>query len=232
MPGISATASGDDLQNKIDSCIKELDAAANHLPCTVVVHNVRTFCVEYMSQRGLDKLETTMEELRALGPDYHHRFFNPVDSAEYVPKIMGLLQRKIPGEEVAYFQQVRKRPGADYHWYLSTTKVLMCDDEGQPLLSVTCAFAIDSMHRLTAQAARLLAENNFLRANWSKLQTLGRREKEVLSRMARGEASRAIAEALHLSPTTVDTHRRNIKRKLGIRSTEELQQFARVADLI
>ena len=55
---------------------------------------------------------------------------------------------------------------------------------------------------------------------------LGRREREVLQLTAEGHRSRAIAEQLAISPATVETHRRNIMRKLGIHSVAELTKYA------
>jgi two-component system, NarL family, invasion response regulator UvrY len=44
------------------------------------------------------------------------------------------------------------------------------------------------------------------------------REKEVLVCLAKGLSTKSIAEALHLSPHTVQTHRKSIIKKLGIKS--------------
>jgi DNA-binding NarL/FixJ family response regulator len=57
-------------------------------------------------------------------------------------------------------------------------------------------------------------------------ETLGAREREVLQLLAEGLTSGEIAERLHLSTRTVDTHRRNIMRKLGLHSVAELTKFA------
>ena len=55
---------------------------------------------------------------------------------------------------------------------------------------------------------------------------LGRREREVLRLIAEGERSAAIAEALHISAATVEVHRRNIMRKLGLHTVAELTRYA------
>jgi DNA-binding NarL/FixJ family response regulator len=52
------------------------------------------------------------------------------------------------------------------------------------------------------------------------------REQEVLRHIANGEANKQIARALDLSVRTVETHRLNIKRKLGIEGQAEFIKFA------
>ncbi|MBB5041053.1 response regulator transcription factor [Shinella fusca] len=78
-------------------------------------------------------------------------------------------------------------------------------------LQQACA-ALD-MRAERAEAAHLVAQ-------------LTEREREVLDMVGRGWSTREIAESLHLSPRTVDTHRANIAQKLG---TTSVAEFARLA---
>lgn len=55
---------------------------------------------------------------------------------------------------------------------------------------------------------------------------LSDREREVLQLVAEGRSSRDIAERLHVSTTTVDTHRKHIMDKLGLHSVAELTKYA------
>jgi DNA-binding NarL/FixJ family response regulator len=55
---------------------------------------------------------------------------------------------------------------------------------------------------------------------------LSGREREVLQMLAEGKSSRKIAERLHVSVTTVDTHRKHIMDKLGFRTIAELTKYA------
>jgi DNA-binding NarL/FixJ family response regulator len=55
---------------------------------------------------------------------------------------------------------------------------------------------------------------------------LARREREVLRLIAEGIRSPAIAEQLHVSLATIEAHRRNIMRKLGLRTVAELTKHA------
>jgi DNA-binding NarL/FixJ family response regulator len=91
--------------------------------------------------------------------------------------------------------------------------------------------AIEEVHRggspMSSQIARMLVEKFQERNRASDTATqLTPREGEVLGLAAKGYRSKEIAEALSLSPQTVETHFRNIYEKLHVRSrTEAVVRF-------
>ena len=58
------------------------------------------------------------------------------------------------------------------------------------------------------------------------LPTLTSREREVIQLMAEGKSTKEVACLLDVSTKTVDTHRRNLMRKLNLHSVSELVLFA------
>jgi DNA-binding NarL/FixJ family response regulator len=60
---------------------------------------------------------------------------------------------------------------------------------------------------------------------------LSDRELEVLEMLGQGISTADIAKQLHLSPKTVEAHRENLKRKLGLRNATELLRYAIAASL-
>jgi len=82
-------------------------------------------------------------------------------------------------------------------------------------------------------AGRVLAVYSSRRdAEWSELNLLTDREKEILKLVAEGHTSKEVADILSISPKTADNHRANILRKLGLRNIHELTRFAREHDLV
>ncbi len=77
---------------------------------------------------------------------------------------------------------------------------------------------------------KLLSENEKLK-NQLKVYRLSEREKEVLKLIAQGYTSKEIAEMLHISKLTVDTHRKNIQQKLGAANMAELIKVGMQSDL-
>ncbi|MEM6722000.1 MAG: response regulator transcription factor [Bacteroidota bacterium] len=55
---------------------------------------------------------------------------------------------------------------------------------------------------------------------------LTKREKEVLKLIALGDSSKIISEKLMIATTTVNTHRKNLVEKVGVRNSKELIRFA------
>ena len=55
---------------------------------------------------------------------------------------------------------------------------------------------------------------------------LGEREEQVLCLIADGYSSKQIARNLHIAPSTVEVHRRNIMRKVGLHKVADLTRYA------
>jgi len=52
------------------------------------------------------------------------------------------------------------------------------------------------------------------------------REREVIQLIAEGKSTKEVAEVLHVSVKTIETHRQNVMRKLRISSVAELTKYA------
>lgn len=220
-------------ESGLDEKLNALKSIDKELPVVVIVMNVLKSYVEYMSPRGCRQLGVTLEELREMGPKYYDTFFNPHDVADYLPKIIAMLDA--PAEAnmiVTFFQQVRMAHSRDWAWHLGTSRVFLRDANGMPTHVITCATPIDPLHHVTGKVNRLLEENNFLRRNQHIFSSLTRREKEILRLLALGLSAAEIAGKASISEKTAVTHRRNIKAKIGAQSSYDLTSFAQAFDLI
>jgi len=64
----------------------------------------------------------------------------------------------------------------------------------------------------------------------SRMQRLSPREMEVVSRVSAGLPNKSIARELEISVKTIEKHRANAVRKLGVQSTPEMVRIAVLAD--
>lgn len=79
---------------------------------------------------------------------------------------------------------------------------------------------------LGRKVAEMVADNVGRASSASPLDSLSKRERQVLQLVAEGHSSARIAAALHLSPKSVDTYRSRLMRKLHIGDVAGLVKFA------
>ena len=222
----------EDQQKKIEDKVAQISAVANDMPGVVIIHNIFTYSVEYISPKGEALLGFSLEEIKKMGPEYFSRFFNPENINDFLPKIAVLIERNIMEENTSFFEQVKTVKSQEWEWHISSVKILMRDDQQKPLLAITIAIPVEPIHHITPKVARLLEENIFIKKHQADFNKLSKRECEVLRLLALGKSSPETGEALFISTTTVETHRKNIKRKLNTNSFFELCQYASAFDLI
>jgi DNA-binding CsgD family transcriptional regulator len=212
--------------------LNEVSRLGHLVPGVVMVHDLTDFSIVYMNQTGLDILGLSLEALVNMKTEYYSRYFSRDDEELNIPKVTAMLQRNQENELIAMFQPVRSGEQGPWVWYCTSLKVLIRDADRRPLYTIAVAIPIDPEHHLSNKISRLLSENDFLRKHHDKFSKLTRQEKKVLARLATGFSSVDIAQEMHISPFTADTHRRNIKKKLGTSNTYELAQYAHAFDLI
>lgn len=79
----------------------------------------------------------------------------------------------------------------------------------------------------TSREIVLAKENdNTFNSSFSVISQLSPKEKEIIKHVANGLSSKEIAENLFISVHTVDTHRRNLLKKLNLNNTASLVGFA------
>jgi DNA-binding NarL/FixJ family response regulator len=93
--------------------------------------------------------------------------------------------------------------------------------------------AIEAAHRgrmyISMEAAQTIARPV---ATQPELPILTSREKEVLALIAEGMTNNEIAEKLFISPLTVDSHRKNLLAKFGVKNTAAMVKYGMEAGFI
>jgi DNA-binding NarL/FixJ family response regulator len=93
----------------------------------------------------------------------------------------------------------------------------ICDAALDPMLHAVVD-KVDACETLVVEIAELIG------APPQRTPPLSQREEQVLALIGQGLPNRRIAERLGLSVNTVDTHRRNISLKLGVKGGELVRQ--------
>lgn len=220
-----------DVRKIVEQKLAALDAIADELP-VFIVHDVRDFSVVYLSPNGLRLLGTELKEVRRIGQEYFTRFFNPDDVAFYLPKFKERLKTGDRSKWFSFFQQVTTGKERGFEWYLSAARPFVYDERGEPLLSLTFALQLDPNHHLAEKAERLMEENLLLKDNYQRYASLTAREKELLQYIASGVKTAEISDRVYISEKTLNTHRRNIKKKLGVKSHYDMIKLAQAFNLV
>lgn len=100
---------------------------------------------------------------------------------------------------------------------------------GEQLVRAIKSVAQGETYFCPGTAATLVAanqRNDSSHKNGNNNKRLGRREMEVLRLLTQGMSSPQISVELHIAPSTVDVHRRNIMEKLDLHSVAELTKYA------
>lgn len=183
--------------------------------------------VEYLSKPGLAHFGMSLADVHELGAT----FFDNILSIETKQIIMPrMLDYSINGSSNSLytdFQFFRRAEGQPYEAHLSSVKLLKGKD-----LVATVTLPVNSLSQSTNKMERLLGENIFLRKNYAKFATLTKREKEILTLIAKGNSNTEIGDMLFISGNTVRTHRNKIFSKLEIKHISQLIKYAYAFDLI
>lgn len=124
-----------------------------------------------------------------------------------------------------------------------SSKIILLTMESNPNIVDKCRMegAIGYLPKSISKKALIQALNNAIEGiptfpestgentqgleTYSKLNILSKREKEIAYLIAEGLTSAEIAEKLFLSDLTVNTHRRNLIQKLGLKNSAQLVAF-------
>ena len=128
-----------------------------------------------------------------------------------------------------------KRKDGEYLNLMEQVYTLEVDQNGRPAILLGNVIILDTKEVLPVRMAlKNISESGFSETFYSKTyrtvpEAIGGvtdRELDILRNLAAGKTSKEIGKELHISPHTVDTHRRNLLSKLGCRSVVDLAQVA------
>ncbi|MDK7375737.1 MULTISPECIES: LuxR C-terminal-related transcriptional regulator [Weeksella] len=204
------------------------------IPASIVVHSLSEGVpqqIVYMNTWGCHHLGVELEELNALRAQYYEEFFVQEDLEDIYPKLFRYCNEGDHATQLNFFQRVKLYKADKHRWFYTVCKLLEKNDADQQRL-IMLSTPIDGVGALMEKVKRVLDENEYITRNYKKFALLTKREKEILTLLSIGKSSIEIADQLFISKETVATHRKNIIRKLEVKSFAELLRFALAFDLV
>ena len=215
----------------------ELDQFLPYSSTFFCVTNTQDLSFKYISKNlraciGLDKITLEKKGMR-----YFWSLIHPDDIDKWLKALNGLMNFTLTEIEEAdrinmsYSWNYRlKHADGDYVNVIQNTTPLEFDSQMKPIIGLAHYTVIHSNVVLPITGtAKYLNENLEFETkyfnNFSQNLLEGgltNRERDIVRLLVLNYSSKKIAKKLNISPNTVDTHRRNILKKLNITSTGEL----------
>lgn len=224
------------LEKHIEKII-ELDV---YLPCSSTffcITNTQDLSFDYISKNMKACLGFNVNDLKAQGMRYFWSRMHPEDLnlwLKALDELMDFTLNEIDGPKrraMSYTWNYRLKNSKDeYVNVVQNTTPLEFDADKKPIIGLAHYTVLDSKIKLDITAsAKLLNEKNEYETiyfnNFSQhilAKEISNRERDIIRLLVLSYTSKQIADRLNISPNTVDTHRRNILKKLNISSTGEL----------
>jgi len=224
------------LKKHIEKII-DLDTYLPYSSTFFCIANTQNLSFEYMSKNmyaclGIDYRELKLKGMKCLWTRIH-----PEDLHIWIKALNELMHftlNEIPIEDrirVSYTWNYRLKDGNDnYVNIVQNTSPLEFDSEGKPIIGLAhyTVFSGSIDMQVCASAKLLNAHNEYETIyfnNFSEkllLDGISNRERDIIRLLILNYTSKGIAKKLGITANTVDTHRRNILKKLNITSTGEL----------
>lgn len=166
----------------------------------------------------------TREEINMLGYEYFVKvmhpdeLFVPVDSIDFLKNI---------SDDFTYGGVGRIKPkGAEYYlWHSFSTRVFKRKKDGTPWQFIGVSFLLNENVQTDRLFLDIIKDNLKIR-NQTLLKCISKREKEIIKLIANGNNTEEISKILNLSEHTINTHRKNILKKLELHNSTALVNFA------
>ncbi|MDD5570940.1 MAG: LuxR C-terminal-related transcriptional regulator [Bacteroidales bacterium] len=162
------------------------------------------------------------EEIITMGIDYPANYYH-IDDYKKLNEIIDYFKND-KGESHSTLFRVKNAKGEILKLYTTRT-LFKRKPDGTPWLVLAISVNLSTPVDTGAQIEELLKENIRLK-NQLLIKSLTAREEEVLKLIVQGLSNKEIAVNLFISVNTVDTHRKNLLRKLNAKNVAALVCFA------
>jgi DNA-binding NarL/FixJ family response regulator len=137
---------------------------------------------------------------------------------------MQQIERRVPGVRVLILSMYADEAYVTRAIRAGASGYLLKDSADMDLIKGISAVA-QGKSFFSPAAARVIVDNYARPAATGvadRFESLSEREREVFQLVAEGYSNKEVAELLHISPATVETHRAHVMEKLDLHSTAEL----------
>lgn len=136
-----------------------------------------------------------------------------------------LIKSKLPSTRVLILTMHQAEHIVDEALDAGANGFLFKADASREIINAVNALLHDKPY-FTGSVARMILEGYLRSKGDTPTQRLSAREREILQLLAEGHTTKEVADRLKLSVKTGETHRANLMKKIGARSTAGLVRYA------
>lgn len=206
---------------------EDFTTIADQIPYAVHLNNSETLEVMEANKMHAKITGYHLNEIREMGMEYLENHVHP-HTMESVPKLLTLYKNMGPHQTFSFVQYVKLHKDRNFSPLITFTKSTKLPDNRVVGLSPKTKDFGD----MSSKMEQIVRMDEFKLKHFKQFQQLTDREVEVLSLLANGLNNPKIADKLFLSRQTVETHRKNLKRKLELRSFRDLMRYAFAFNLV
>ncbi len=184
----------------------------------------------YFNPTAVNYFGVTNEELNKLGFNYLLQYLHPVNFNVITSHINYFSNPENYSKPLSYIYYIKAKHS--YRWLYNCTQVATLSKDGKAKYIVVHGADISCYLEGKKKITKFRKDAQFISANRKTFESLSEREKMILKLIVEEKNSIEIGSQLSISNTTVDTHRNNIIKKLGVRSSIGLVKFALMFDLM
>ena len=195
---------------------------------------------EYVSKNFTACTGLSREKMQEEGMNYFWSHFHKEDTKLWIQCLQDLMEftmNHLTSEQrkkISYSWNYRiKNAQGKYVTIIQNTTPLQFDEFNKPIIGLAHYTVLENGFNLDICAsAKYLNDKNEYEtlyyknvSNTNLLDVISNRERDIIRLLITKKSSQQIAESLNISKHTVDTHRRNILKKLHLTSTTEITNY-------
>ena len=227
--------------------IIELDFYLPHSSTFFCITNTQTLAFEYISKNMFTCIGIANDLIKEKGMRYFWSRIHPDDLNGWLTAMDNLMKFTLSEiaendrHKLSYTWNYRfKIANENYVNIIQNTTPLQYDSEHKPIIGLAHYTVVSSEIKMDVCAsAKILNDNNEYETKYfnnfsQKLLSTGitNRERDIIRLLVLKYSSKDIAVKLNISFNTVNTHRRNILKKLNISTTGELVGMLKINKLL
>lgn len=205
-----------------------LERVVQEVPANIYISDLEKGVI-WCNKTNEETLGYTLDEILEMGGlEYMYQIVHPDDHT--VPDNSVDHYQHFDGAEFGGVFRAKHKEEEAYKWFIGWARAFRKNSDGK-VKELLCV-DVDMSKRMNTeeQLVQALRENLKLK-NKLLLNSLRKRELEILNLICQGMNTRAIADKLFISTNTVSTHRKNIQQKLGTANVADLVSLAKEAGL-